>query len=43
MSDQRSASALEADELQQQIVQRGRVFVLWGLFGTLAVGVGVAA
>ena len=42
MTNDRSASALETDRLQEQIVHSGRVWQLWGLIAILAIGVGVA-
>ncbi len=41
-TDDRSASALEADKLQERIVHSGRVGQFWGLLAVLAVGVGVS-
>jgi hypothetical protein len=42
MTDDRSASAREADKLQERIVYGGRVWQFLGLAVILAVGVGVS-
>ncbi len=42
MTDNRNASALEADKLQDRIVCSDRVWQFWGLVAILAVGVGIA-
>ena len=43
MTKERSASAREADRLQEQIVYRGRVWQVWFLIAILAAGVGISA
>ncbi len=42
MTDNRNASALEADRLQERIVYSGRVWQFSGLVAIFAVGVGIA-
>ncbi len=42
MTDDRSASAREADKLQERIVFGGRAWQFWGLVVILAAGVGVS-
>lgn len=42
MTDDRSASAREADRLQEHIVFGGRAWQFWGLVVILALGVGVS-
>ena len=42
MIDNRSASALESDRLQERVVYSGRVWQFWGLMAILAVGVGIS-
>ncbi len=42
MTDNRNASALKADKLQERIVHSGRIWQFWGLVAILAVGVGIA-
>jgi len=42
MTDKRSASAREADRIQERVVFGGRVLVVWCLAVILAVGVGIS-
>ncbi len=42
MTDDRSASAREADRLQERVVFGGRTWQFWGLVAILAVGVGIS-
>lgn len=42
MTDNRSASARNADRLQEQVVLKGRVWQVWSLIALLVVSVSVA-